>query len=255
MNISTTVFSGPVAKTITIRVYEELNDFLHPSRRKKAFQFNFTIKRTLKDIIESVGIPHTEVDLILVNGHSVAFDHYPESGDYVSVYPVFESLDISQVSHLRPKPLREPKFVLDVHLGRLARYLRLTGFDSYYRNDLEDNEIIRISLEDQRIILTRDLPLLKNGLVTHGYFVRETSPKKQIREIIQRFDLKSRFIPFSRCLECNGSIESVDKALVQDKIRANTLKYISEFYRCKSCGKIYWKGSHYSRMLTIIENL
>lgn len=244
-----------MAKTITIRVYEELNDFLHYSRRKKAFSFSFTIKRTLKDIIESLGIPHTEIDLILVNGEPVSFGYYPENGDYVSVYPIFETLDISAVTHLRPKPLREPRFILDVHLGRLTRYLRLTGFDSYYRNDLEDNEIIRISLEEQRIILTRDLPLLKNGLVTHGYFVRETSPKNQIREIIQRFDLKNYMQPFTRCIECNGMIVAVDKELVQNKIRTNTLKYISEFYQCKSCGKIYWKGSHYSRMLHILENL
>ena len=244
-----------MASSITIRVYEELNDFLHPSRRKKAFAFHFTIKRTIKDIIESLGIPHTEIDLILVNGKSATFEYYPENGDYISVYPVFESLDISNVTRLRPLALREPRFILDVHLGTLARYLRLTGFDSYYRNNLEDSEIIRISLEEQRIILTRDLPLLKNGQVTHGYFVRETSPKKQISEIIRRFDLKNHLKPFTRCLECNGLIEMVEKEKVEPDLQSGTRKFIQEFYRCRSCEKVYWKGSHYLRMRGLLENL
>jgi len=242
-----------VANHITIRVYEELNDFLHYSRRKKPFVITFIGKRTIKDIIESLGIPHTEIDLILANGESVTFNYYPSDKDYISVYPVFESLDIRNVTRLRPLPLREPKFVLDVHLGTLAHYLRMTGFDSYYRNDLADDEIIRISLTNQRIILTRDLPLLKNGKVTHGYFVRETNPRKQLREVIQRFDLRKQVNPFSRCMDCNGMIEDIDKELIKDSVKAKTLMHISEFYRCRSCGKVYWKGSHYDKMLGLIR--
>jgi len=183
---------------ITIRFYEELNDFLHYSRRKRVFDFPLSGKRTMKDIIESLGVPHTEVDLILVNQEPVNFDYHPMPDDFISVYPVFETIDITSINLLRPKPLREPKFVLDVHLGTLARYLRLLGFDSIYRNNLEDAEIINLSIKEQRTILTRDLPLLKNGKVTHGYFVRETNPKKQLREIIRRFDLKDQTNPFHK---------------------------------------------------------
>lgn len=183
--------------SITIRFYEELNDFLHYSRRKKAFSFMLTGKRTIKDIIESLGVPHTEVDLILANQKPVQFDYHPEKDDFISVYPVFEAIDISSINLLRPRPLRETKFVLDVHLGTLARYLRLLGFDTYYRNNLKDEEIIDLSITEQRIILTRDLFILKNGKVTHGYFVRETNPKKQIVEIVRRFDLKDQFKSFT----------------------------------------------------------
>jgi hypothetical protein len=185
-----------VHDTITIRFYEELNDFLHYSRRKKAFDFLTRGKRTIKDIIESLGVPHTEVDLILANGISVNFDYHPANKDYISVYPVFEAIDISPIVYLRPKPLRETRFILDVHLGPLARYLRMLGFDTYYRNDLDDHEIIHLSLSEKRIILTRDLFILKNGRVTHGYYVRNTNPGKQLQEIVNRFDLKRQIHPF-----------------------------------------------------------
>ena len=215
-----------LSDSITLRFYEELNDFLHYSRRKKAFNFILTGKRTIKDIIESLGVPHTEIDLILANQKPVQFDYHPEKDDFISVYPVFEAIDISVINLLRPKPLRETKFVLDVHLGTLARYLRLLGFDTLYRNDLEDEEIINISLNGQRIILTRDLFILKNGKVTHGYFVRGTIPRKQILEIVRRFDLKDQFRPFTLCLECNGRIMKVDKSAIENELRENTRKVI-----------------------------
>lgn len=241
--------------SITIRFYEELNDFLHYTRRKKAFSFALEGRRTIKDIVESLGVPHTEIDLILANGKPVHFDYHPVNEDFISVYPVFEAIDISSINLLRPSPLRETKFVLDVHLGTLARYLRLLGFDSYYRNNLEDDEIIELSLAEQRIILTRDLLILKNGRVTHGCFVRQTNPKKQIVDIVRRFDLKDQFKPFSLCLECNGRIIKVDKSAIVSELRENTRKAFEEFYQCRDCRRIYWKGSHYERMLTMIEGL
>jgi uncharacterized protein len=241
--------------SITIRFYEELNDFLHYSRRKKAFNFILTGKRTIKDIIESLGVPHTEVDLILANQVPVNFDFHPEKDDFISVFPVFEAIDISSINLLRPRPLRKIKFVLDVHLGTLARYLRLLGFDTFYRNNLEDEEIIELSLLEQRIILTRDLPILKNGRVTHGYFVRQTNPGKQIVEIVSRFDLKDQFKPFTLCLDCNGRIIKVDKPAIVNKLRENTRKSFQEFYQCSSCKKIYWKGSHYERMMKMVKGL
>jgi uncharacterized protein len=243
-----------VPDSITIRFYEELNDFLHYSRRKKAFNFILTGKRTIKDIIESLGVPHTEVDLILANQKPVLFDYHPEKDDFISVYPVFEAIDISSINLLRPRPLRETKFVLDVHLGTLARYLRLLGFDTYYRNDLNDEEIIDLSLAGQRIILTRDLFILKNGKVTHGYFVRETNPKKQILEIVKRFDLKDQMKPFTLCLECNGKIIKVDKSAIETELRENTRKVFQEFYQCVDCRRIYWKGSHYDRMMKMVTS-
>lgn len=242
-------------ESITIRFYEELNDFLHFTRGKEAFSYPLPLKRSIKDIIESLGVPHAEVDLIIVNGQSVTFDYHPANGDFVSVYPVFEAIDISPVVLLRPKPLRETKFVLDVHLGTLAKYLRLLGFDTHYRNNFEDHEIINISMAEKRIILTRDLLILKNGKVTHGYFVRETNPLKQINEVVRRFDLKEQFNPFHRCLKCNGIIKKVDKTTVENSLKTNTRKDFQEFYQCRSCKKVYWKGSHYERMMDLVTKL
>ena len=119
----------------TFRFYEELNDFLPKEKRKKRFEHNFIDRASVKDVIESFGVPHTEVDLIIVNGESKNFSYIINDGDDISVYPVFESIDISNLQKLRPEPLREPKFILDVHLGTLARYLRMLGFDTNYRND------------------------------------------------------------------------------------------------------------------------
>src|SRR3989338_9144205 len=110
------------------RFYEELNDFLPPERRKTTFTREFRNRASVKDMIEALGVPHTEVDLILVNGASVDFSYLVQDGDRISVYPMFESFDIRPLVHLRPRPLREPKFVLDTHLGKLAVYLRLLGF-------------------------------------------------------------------------------------------------------------------------------
>lgn len=237
------------------RFYEELNDFLPSNKKKKFFEYNFECNPSVKDVIESMGVPHTEVDLILVNGDSVTFSYHLKDNDVVSVYPVFESLDISNVTHLREKPLREPKFVLDVHLGKLAKYLRMLGFDTLYQNSFEDSEIIKISLEQKRTILTRDVALLKNSKVMHGYWIRSQEPKEQLKEVIHRSDLLDAIRPFYRCKDCNGIIKKVPKESVLEKIQPGTRKHFNEFFQCNSCGKVYWKGSHFNKMNDFIEDL
>jgi uncharacterized protein with PIN domain len=237
------------------RFYEELNDFLPEGKRKITFSVIFKGNPAIKDTIESIGIPHTEVDLILVNSKSVDFSYQLKTGDSVSVYPVFESLDISSATHLRAKPLRQTKFILDVHLGKLANYLRMLGFDTLYRNNYQDSRIVSIAGAEKRIILTRDIGMLKINDVTHGYWIRSQDPKKQVQEVVSRFDLKSSIKPFHRCMTCNGIIEKVDKESIRDDLDGNTEKYYNDFYRCGSCGKLYWQGSHYEKMKKFIEEL
>jgi len=244
-----------MSRSASFRFYEELNDFLPESKRKVSFPYEFEGRPSVKDAIEAIGVPHTEVDLILVNGVSVDFSYNLVNGDAVSVYPVFESLDISNVTHLREKPLREPRFILDVHLGKLSKFLRMLGFDTLYENDYDDPDIVRIAADKKRIILTRDVGLLKNGAVTHGCWIRSTGTFEQLREVITRFDLLGVIDPFSRCMECNGLIEAVSKEEILDRLKPNTRRYFDEFYRCSSCGKIYWKGSHYERMKEFVEGL
>ena len=235
------------------RFYEELNDLLPHAKQKVAFPYQFKGTPSIKDAVEAIGVPHTEVDLILVNGNSVGFDYQLQPGDRVSVYPVFESLDIAAVTNLRPNPLRQPKFILDVHLGKLARLLRMLGFDSLYRNDFHDHQMVELAQQEMRIILTRDRGLLKNKTVTHGYWIRSHQPDEQVREVVRRFDLGGQIRAFSRCRVCNGRIEIVDRTQIEHLLLPKTSRYYDEFHVCVGCGRVYWKGSHYQRMKTYIE--
>ena len=239
--------------TVNIRFYEELNDFLPPEQRKVAFQHCFKQPGSIKDMIEALGIPHTEIDLILVNGRSVDFNYIVQDGDRISVYPVFETLDISPINRLRPTPLRMTRFVLDTHLGRLAAYLRLFGFDTLYRNDYDDQTLADISSRQHRILLTRDIQLLMRKQITHGYFVRATQPRKQLEEVLARFDLYKTQRPFSRCLHCNGDIRPVTKEAIESHLLPDTSKRHQEFRQCAHCHKIYWKGSHYEHLRRLVN--
>ena len=240
---------------VTIRFYEELNDFLAPRQRKKAISLVFKESGSIKDLIESLGVPHTEIDLILINGRSVAFDYRVKDGDHISVYPVFESLDISPLIKLRPQPLRDTRFVLDTHLGRLAAYLRMLGFDTLYRNDYDDPTLARISVEEKRILLTCDKRLLMRKSITHGYFVRERQPQQQLLEIVSRFDLVNSMRPFTRCMHCNGPIRRIHKCAIEQHLMPLTKEHYDEFWQCQHCQKIYWKGIHYRRMQQLIYQL
>ena len=200
-------------------------------------------------------MPHTAVDVLLVNGNSVCFGYRLRPGDRVAVYPVFESFDVTPLIRLRAEPLRKPAFILDVHLGKLARRLRMLGFDSLYRNDYDDPEIIRIALREERIILTRDRGILKNSLVTHGYWVRAQEAEEQTREILARFDLAILIKPFERCISCNGLLEDVPKEKILDRLPPRTKAAFNDFRRCSNCGKIYWPGSHYQAMNKMIQEM
>lgn len=246
---------APEMKRACFRFYAELNDFLPPAKRQKRFTHSFDGRVSIKDMIESLGVPHTEVDLILVNGGSVDFDYLVQHGDRISVYPVFETIDIAPLVRVRPQPLREPCFVLDTHLGKLAAYLRMLGFDTRYRNDFLDDELARISSEEGRILLTRDRGLLKRGVVSHGYCVRESNPRQQLVEVLRRFDLVESITPFRRCIRCNGLLKSVPKQTIIDRLPPKTQQYYDEFHICESCAQIYWKGSHYQRMERFVASV
>lgn len=241
--------------TAHFRFYEELNDFLPPARRKVEFSVHFSRCPSVKDMIESLGVPHPEIELILVNGQSVDFSYQLRDTDRVSIYPVFESLDITPLIRLREWPLRNPRFVVDCNLGRLARYLRLLGFDCVYRNDFQDADVARIADQQQRIVLTRDRRLLQRKIITHGLFIREVLPRRQVPEVLTRMDLRRLVSPFSRCTHCNALLEPVDKVDIEHRLEPKTRRYFSEFLQCPDCRKIYWKGSHHSRAQRLIDEL
>ena len=230
------------------RFYEELNDFLPRHRRKTDFEADFKGRRSIKDMIESLGVPHTEVDLILINGKSVDFTYILMDRDRVSVYPVFETFNIEHVTRLRGTPLRGTRFIADTNLGNIAKYMRVLGLDVSYDPSLSAHRIIEISKKEQRIILTRSTKLLKFKDVTHGVFLRPGTMEEQIRGVIETLDIKDSLKPFSRCLLCNSLLESIPKEKVFDKIPPKVRGLYNEYTRCNLCGKIYWKGTHYHRM-------
>ena len=237
------------------RFYAELNDHLPLGQRYGMVEKQFFVPVSVKDMIEDIGIPHAEVDLILVNGESSGFTRLIRNGDRVAVYPVFESIDITPVLRLRPQPLRETKFVLDVHLGRLAGYLRMLGFDTAYSNRSGDLELVRISCEGKRILLTRDRGVLKHSAVTHGYWVRETESHRQVEEVVTRFDLARSLRPLTRCMVCNQPLSDIAKCDVEGRVPKQTLERCEEFRECAGCGRVYWEGSHSRRMRRWIEQL
>ncbi len=244
---------APVSHEIEIRFYAELNDFLRPECRQRAFRHGFRGTPSVKDTIEAIGIPHTEVDVILVNDESVDFTHSLQGGERVAVYPVFERFDVSPVTRLRPAPLRLTRFIADVHLGSLARNLRLLGFDTVWGRDLVDEAIVEIASNEQRIILTRDMGILKNGRVTHGYWLRNTDPLEQLDEVLRAIDLARDIKPYTRCMECNGELCPVERSAVAHTVPLQVFLVHRDFKQCQGCHRVYWKGSHLRRLDEIVE--
>jgi uncharacterized protein len=212
------------------RFHGELNGFLPPALRDREFEHSAGDTDTLKHVIESLGVPHTEVARTDVEGETV------------DVWP-----------HQPPVPLDEARFVLDGHLGRLAAYLRMLGFDVRYDRFADDAVLARICREERRVLLTRDVGLLKRRDVEQGCFVRAHKPHDQLRDVIQRYGLAGRIAPFTRCMDCNGELVRVAKAEVEDALPPHTRQTKTEFSRCVECGKVYWKGSHHAAMLNVVR--
>jgi len=237
------------------RFYAELNDHLPPEQQYGTQEKLFFVPSTVKDMIESFGVPHTEVELIIINGESSDFSRVVRDQDRIGVYPMFESLDITPALRVRSQALRNPKFVLDVHLGKLAAYLRMLGFDALYRSCYGDAELVRISSTEHRVLLTRDRGLLKHSAVSHGYWLRETDSRRQAAEVAWRFDLAHYIRLFTRCMACNGVIQPVSKKQVRHLLLPRTAELHEEFRQCPQCSRVYWKGTHYARMRRWMEEL
>lgn len=241
--------------TAYVRFWAELNFFLPSKKREKVIIHSFKKRPSIKDMIESLGVPHPEVKYLVVNGKSVDFSYIVEDEDQLEVYPISTQPEIASPLPLRPNLEVKPSFVLDVHLGKLAASLRMLGFDTLYRNDYEDEELAEISATQQRILLTRDKGLLMRSLVRYGYYVRQTDPQQQLIEVIRRFHLTTSISPFQRCIRCNGQLQSVNKEEILAEIPAKTRQNVEEFHRCSQCQQIYWRGAHYEQMQQFISSV
>ena len=234
------------------RFYQRLNDFLPPARRGHEFECECARRATVKHMIEALGVPHTEVELVLVNGQPAGFGRVLADADRVAVYPGFEALDVSALAPLREPLPGRPSFVADVHLGGLARQLRMAGFDTIWENNLDDAEIAQISIDQGRIVLTRDRELLKRRGIIHGCYVRALRPAEQAQEIFARLDLGASARPFTLCLHCNEPLREVTKQEVLARLPPRTSLHYQRFCTCDRCQRVFWQGPHWRRMLDLL---
>lgn len=238
----------------TIRFHGPLNEFLPAARRNRPIDHRFDGEPGVKDVIEALGVPHPEVDLILLGGEPVGFARRLRDGDIVEVYPRGEGPTVEPGARVGAPIPDQLRFVLDGHLGRLAAYLRMLGFDTWYRNHADDDELARRSADEERVLLTRDRGLLKRGIVVHGAFVRSDRPREQLAEIGHRFELGPRVRPFTRCIRCNGVLVDAGRAEVEGRVPPYTFRTHDAYGICPDCGSIYWKGTHHERMSRLIES-
>jgi uncharacterized protein len=229
----------------TFRFYEELNDFLPRERRGRPFASPCARAATTKHMIEALGVPHTEVALVLVNGVAGSFDRLIGEGDRIAAYP--GRAGRSAVTAHRPR------FVADAHLGALARLLRMAGFDTLYDNYFSDEAIEEIAEREGRVVLTRDRELLKRRTIAQGCYLHAIKPEQQLRELFERLGLRAESTPFSLCLHCNAPLRAVGRSDVVDKLPPAVSATHDEFTTCDQCGRVYWKGSHWKRMKALLE--
>ena len=241
--------------TIHLRFYEELNDHLRREQRRRLFAWECASGTTARGVLEALRVPAAEVDLILVNGESAAFDRELRDGDHVSIYPKFESFDIAAVQRLRGAPLREVRFLADGHLARLARYLRLLGFDTTCPKTADATRKIRAARDEERIVLTRSRRLATDPRLTHALLVLAEDPGEQLAEIVDRLYLHDAVRPFTRCLLCNEPVVEVEKSAVTEGPEAETREHFDAFRRCPRCDRVYWEGSHHRRLSRLIERV
>jgi hypothetical protein len=243
-------------KRAHFRFYASLNDLLPSDRRQRTTVYAFQGRPSLKDAISAQGVPPPEVMFLLRDGAPVAFSDLLHDGDRISVFPRFHALIPDNAVRLQP-PLPTPlRFLTDAHLGRLAKYLRMLGFDTrLHDDDPGDAALAHLTSTDDRLLLTRDLDLLNRNRVRHGYYVRAEAPEEQLREVARHFRLAPQAAPFTRCLRCNGRLEPATPETVNDRVDPAIRERFDAFQQCQRCGQVYWKGSHFQRMQAFVDDL
>ena len=239
---------GMTARSATLVFHGELCDILPPGAVEGAVTARFELPVGVRDLIQSCGVPHVEVGALRVNGEPADFDRRIADGDVLDVFARFGPREVRREVH-GPVPSR---FVLDGHLGRLAAYLRLLGFDTWHRQTIDDDELVAVSLGEARTLLTRDRELLKRSALEHGCLVRETDPRRQVEEVVRRLDLAAGIHPFTRCLVCNGVLAHVAATDVADAVPDGVRERFDRFARCPDCGRVYWEGTHHARLAALV---
>jgi len=236
---------------VWFRFYGQLNDFLPAQWRYGRFARLLHAPASVKDVIESLGVPHPEVDVITANGEAIDFTYRVGADDHIAVYPMFRNMDVDGLQRVGIDPPRPVRFALDIHLRKLASLLRLAGFDAVLLTD--DAEVAAVSAREDRVALTRDVGLLKRSVIQYGRWIRNTDAEQQLVEVLDRFGIVDEMHPFARCMECNTPVVHVDIASIADRLPADTREAFTEFRRCPGCERVYWQGSHYVRLVDLLE--
>jgi uncharacterized protein with PIN domain len=240
------------AFTARLRFHGDLSFFLRsPQAEPPLIEKRLREKTSVKDAIESCGVPHTEVDLIVAQGAPISFSYHLVSDEEIDIYPVPAPDALFPAFRLQQRGLR--RFVADGHLGKLARDLRLLGFDVAYENNATDAALLAVTAQEDRALLTRDRRLLMHAMVQNGYCPRSPLHEEQTLEVIQRFELEQAIAPWTRCLRCNGILSRIEKSEVLNRLEPLTRLYYEDFCRCLTCGQIYWSGSHFAKLQARID--
>lgn len=234
--------------TCELRVYASLADFLPPSARRRTVARPVAGRPTVKDVVEAAGVPHPEIAFVTVDGDPVGPDRRVEPGARVAAYPETGDLPPPDGPRWQPPARVDERYVLDVHLGRLARYLRLMGVDAQWDRHADDARLAESSAVEDRTLLTRDVGLLKRSVVRRGRWVRSTDPRRQVVEVLRWRPPGPGTVAFSRCLACNGMLRPVARQDVLDRLPRSSRAVFREYTECDRCGKLYWPGGHHERL-------
>lgn len=244
--------------TCTLYFNQDLRPFLKTNQSQ--ITYPLTRRANIKDILEALGIPHTEVGKIILHNRAPAkkeltFSYLPQPGDRLEVLAHVPPLDPTQPTLLIPKALGEIRFIVDVNVGKLSRLLRLLGLDTQFHWQQNDQEIAQLACKEKRIVLTKDLGLLKRNQIQWGHFVRASQPRDQLLEVLNFYGLKPPFKLFSRCLACNTPLKKIPKTIILNRLQPKTELYFHKFKYCPRCAKIFWPGSHQERMSRMLKDL
>uniref|UniRef100_I2PX94 Twitching motility protein PilT n=1 Tax=Desulfovibrio sp. U5L TaxID=596152 RepID=I2PX94_9BACT len=233
----------------------ELTDLLRRPAKDGVIVYPVTRAASVKDVIEALGPPHTEIHGLLADGRPVAFGHRLSSGERITVLPAAFPIDVTVPTLLRPKALPRLAFAVDANAGRLALFLRTLGFDAAYDRNIEDADLAEQAAREGRVVLSRDRDCLKRSAIVHGRVIRANEPREQLQDVLAAYGLAPPYAAFSRCTRCNTPLVPVDKAAVLPLLLPKTRRYFEEFHQCPDCGRVYWPGSHHEHMADWIRGL
>lgn len=238
-----------------IQFHDSLQELIRPRNSDPHQRIGFKGRQTIKHLVESLGVPHTEIGQLRTKETEIGLGYLVKNRDMLDAFPATPERDHLSGMFSNGRMVIPARFILDNHLGKLANDLRLLGIDALYNNQYDDRELAENAVSRDLILLSRDRQLLMRKSIQYGYLVRSLFPDEQLREILERFDLFSKINLFERCALCNTILEPVEKQEIENRLEPLTKKYFFDFKICPGCEQVYWRGSHMKRILNRLESI